>query len=195
VSRIGKLTGYPGVALSVVSLRELDTVKNKDILAISSGNDNQANLIPWNKSITSNTKSVFNIKNGIERGLGWFTSSTPFNVYQSSFITGFESPFARDKSVIVISSADSEKLADIVASLDGSLGPIFGSYIEFNDGKISKIIDDQTYHNGSLSFINYLYWSLSEYLTLFLLISAIAIVMLSLLMYAGLKSRRKQRLK
>jgi hypothetical protein len=194
VGRIGKLTGYPGVSLSVVNLSEIDAVKTKDILAISSGNDNQVNLKPWEKIITTNTKSIFSLKNGFESISSWFVRNPITDLYQSSFITGFESPFVRDRSIIVIASVDPENLVDIVGSLDGSLGPIFGSFIEFSDGKISKIIDSQTYHNGSLSFLNYLFWCVAEYPALFLLISIIGIVMLSLLIYAGLKSKRKQRL-
>ena len=74
------------------------------------------------------------------------------------------------------------------------MGSIFGSLVRLNEDQIELVSDQQNYHSGSLPWANYLSWLLSEYLSLFILFSVIAALILSLLMYAALKAVRRKRL-
>jgi hypothetical protein len=192
--RIGRLTGYPGTSITVTSIGEIGSVKEKDLLVITSGSESQPLLKQWESSIPINNHSIFKIPNSLKDIGGWFSSNTHFDIYQNTFIAGFKSPLQSSRSVVLISSFNPEKLTAIAASLDGSMGPIFGSLVRLNEDQIELVSDQQNYHSGSLPWANYLSWLLSEYLSLFILFSVIAALILSLLMYAALKAVRRKRL-
>ena len=194
LGRIGRLTGYPGTSITVTSIGQIDSVKEKDLLVITSGSESQPLLKQWESSISSNNHSIFKIPNSLKDIGGWFSSNTHFDIYQNTFIAGFKSPLQSSRSVVLISSFNPEKLTAITASLDGSMGPIFGSLVRLNEDQIELVSDQQNYHSGSLPWANYLSWLLSEYLSLFILFSVIAALILSLLMYAALKAVRRKRL-
>lgn len=194
LGRIGRLTGYPGTSIIVTSVNQLDSVKNKDLIVITSGNESKPLLKQWEKNIPTNNRSIFKIPRSLEDLFNWFSTPPHFDIYQNTFIAGFKSPLESSRSVILISSINPDKLNDITASLDGSMGSVYGSLVRLNEGQVELIADDQTYHTGSLSWPNYLFWLISEYLALLMLISVIAAVMLSLLIYAGLKAKRRKRL-
>jgi hypothetical protein len=71
---------------------------------------------------------------------------------------------------------------------------VYGSLVEFNDGQITRIHNNQNYHSGSLSLSEYIFWFLTEHFLLILLLSATAISMLSILIYSALKAQSKRRL-
>ena len=194
LGRTGRLTGYPGTSITVISISQIDSVKEKDLLVITSGSESQPLLKQWESNIPSNNHSIFKIPNSLKDIGGWFSSNTPFDIYQNTFIAGFKSPLQNSRSVVLISSFNPEELTDITASLDGSIGPIFGSLVRLNEDQIELVSDQQNYHSGSLPWTNYLSWLLSEYLSLFILFSVIAALILSLLMYAALKAVRRKRL-
>jgi len=192
--RIGRLTGYPGTSITVTSIGQIDSVKDKDILVITSGSESQSLLKQWESNIPSNNSSILKIPNNLKDIGSWFNTHTNFDIYQNTFIAGFKSPLESSRSVVLISSINPEKLIDITASLDGSMGSMMGSLVRLNEGQIELVSDQQNYHSGSLPWTNYLSWLLSEYLSLFILFSVIAAVILSLLMYAALKAVRRKRL-
>ena len=194
LGRTGRLTGYPGTSITVTSIGEIGSVKEKDLLVITSGSESQPLLKQWESSIPINNHSIFKIPNSLKDIGGWFSSNTHFDIYQNTFIAGFKSPLQSSRSVVLISSFNPEKLTAIAASLDGSMGPIFGSLVRLNEDQIELVSDQQNYHSGSLPWANYLSWLLSEYLSLFILFSVIAALILSLLMYAALKAVRRKRL-
>ena len=194
LGRIGRLTGYPGTSITVTSAAQLDSAKDKDLLVITSGSESQPLLKQWGNSIPSNNHSILKIPNNLKDIRNWFSDNASFDIYQNTFIAGFKSPLESSRSVILISSLNPEKLIDITASLDGSMGSIFGSLVRLNEDQIELVSDQQNYHSGSLPWANYLSWLLSEYLSLFILFSVIAALILSLLMYAALKAVRRKRL-
>jgi hypothetical protein len=169
-------------------------VKGKDLLVISSGSSNQMSLKPWEKMIASTNNTLITYPSDVYDIGSWFKSSPKLDIFQDHFIAGIESPLQSNRSVVVIASGNPEKSLDIVDSLDGSLGPIYGSLIEFNEGQITRILNNQNYHVGSLSLPDYIFWLLTEHLLLLLLLATSAISMLSILIYSGLKVQRKKRL-
>ena len=195
LGHIGKLTGYPAASISVISESQLDSAKNKDLLVITSGSDNQSLLKKWESYIQTSSGSIFRTVNSLSDIKNWFSSSSGFDIYKNNFIAGFKSPLQSDRNVVLISSVSPENLTQLVASLDGSMGPIFGSTMRLNDGQIESVSNNQTYHAGSLPWSSYLAWMLSEYLIIFILLSSIAVAILSILISVGLKTRRRKRLK
>lgn len=194
LGRVGMLTGYPAVAIVVTSTSKMDSVKSKDLLVISSGSSNPLSLKPWEKRITSTNNTFITLPSNLYDIGSWFKSSSKFDMYQDNFIAGIESPLKNNRSVVVIASANPENSLNIIDSLDGSIGPIYGSLVEFNDGQITRIQNKQNYHAGSLSVSNYIYWFLTEHLVLLYLLSAAGIAMMSLLVFSGLKAQKKRRL-
>jgi len=194
LGHIGKLTGYPAASISVINESQLDSAKNKDLLVITSGGDNQSLLKTWEKYIQTSNGSIFKVVSSLNNLKNLFSSSSGFDIYKNNFIAGFKSPLQGDRNVVLISSVSPENLTQLVASLDGSMGPIFGSLVRLNEDQIELVSDQQNYHSGSLPWANYLSWLLSEYLSLFILFSVIAALILSLLMYAALKAVRRKRL-
>jgi hypothetical protein len=194
LGRIGMLTGYPAVAIAVTTTSKVNTLKDKDLLVISSGNSNQMSLKPWEKMIASTNNTLFTLPSDLYDVGSWFKSSPKLDIYQDNFIAGIQSPLQNNRSVVVIASANPEKLLTIVDSLDGSMGPIYGSLVEFNDSQITRIHNNQNYHAGSLSVPEYIYWLVTENFIFFLLFSALAIATLSMLIYSGLKIQRRKRL-
>jgi hypothetical protein len=195
LGQIGKLTGYPAAFISVVNESQLDSAKNKDLLVITSGGDNQSLLKKWESDIKTGSGNIFRAVNSLSDLKNWFSSSSSFDIYKNNFIAGFKSPLQSDRNVVLISSVNPENLPQLVATLDGSMGPIFGSTMRLNEGQIELVSSNQTYHAGSLPWSIYLAWIVSEYLIIFILLSSIAVAILSILISVGLKTRRRMRLK
>ena len=194
LGRIGRLTGYPVTLVTVASVGQIGSVKDKDLLVITSGNESQSLLKQWESAILSSNHSIFKIPNNWNDVKGWFGSNEKFDIYQNAFITGFKSPLHSNHNVVLISSLNPEKLTDLTASLDGSMGPIFGSLMRLNEDQMELVSDQHNYHSGTLPWTVYLPWLISEYLVLFILLSAIAVAILSLLIYVALNARRRKRL-
>ncbi|MFZ4054600.1 MAG: cellulose biosynthesis cyclic di-GMP-binding regulatory protein BcsB [Polynucleobacter sp.] len=194
LGRIGRLTGYPVTLVTVASVGQIGSVKDKDLLVITSGNESQPLLKQWESAILSSNHSIFKIPNNWNDVKGWFGGNEKFDIYQNAFITGFKSPLHSNHNVVLISSLNPEKLTDLTASLDGSMGPIFGSLMRLNEDQMELVSDQHNYHSGTLPWTVYLPWLISEYLVLFILLSAIAVAILSLLIYVALNARRRKRL-
>jgi hypothetical protein len=194
LGRIGRLTGYPVTSVTLTSAGQIDLVKDKDLLVITSGNESKSLLKQWESVIPSSNHSIFKIPNNWNDVKSWFGSNEKFDIYQNTFITGFKSPLDSNHNVVLISSLNPEKLTDLTASLDGSMGPIFGSLMRLNEDQMELVSDQHNYYSGSLPWTVYLPWLISEYLVLFMLISAIAVAILSLLIYLALNARRRKRL-
>jgi hypothetical protein len=194
LGRIGRLTGYPVTLVTVASVGQIDSVKDKDLLVITSGNESQSLLKQWEGAIVSSNHSIFKIPNNLNDIKGWFSSSDNFDIYQNTFIAGFKSPLQSNRSIVLISSLNPEKLTDITASLDGSMGTIYGSLMRLNEGQLELVSNQHNYHSGSLPWTVYLPWLISEYIALFMLLSAIAVAILSLLIYVALNAKRRKRL-
>jgi hypothetical protein len=194
LGRIGRLTGYPVTLVTVASVGQIGSVKDKDLLVITSGNESQSLLKQWESAILSSNHSILKIPNNWNDVKGWFGSNEKFDIYQNAFITGFKSPLHSNHNVVLISSLNPEKLTDLTASLDGSMGPIFGSLMRLNEDQMELVSDQHNYHSGTLPWTVYLPWLISEYLVLFMLLSAIAVAILSLLIYVALNARRRKRL-
>jgi hypothetical protein len=194
VAHIGNLTGYPGTSLEVTNASNLNDAKDKDLLVITSGKSNQSLLSHWERIIPSQYQRDFSSSSIVSNIANLFSSNLKFDIYNNAFIAGFESPLKEGRSVVLVSSSDPKNLKDLTDALDGSLGPIYGSLSTLSDEHIQVVTDRQTYHVGDLSWQSYIPWLISKYLVLFMLISAIAATMLSLLIYAGLKAKRRQRL-
>ena len=162
---------------------------------ITSGGDNQSLLKKWESDIKTGSGSIFRALNSLSDLKNLFSSSSSFDIYKNNFIAGFKSPLQSNRNVVLISSISPENLPQLVSSLDGSVGPIFGSTMRLNEGQMELVSSNQTYHVGSLPWSIYLAWILSEYLIIFILLSSIAVAILSILISVGLKTRRRIRLK
>jgi len=196
LGRMGRLTGYPSISLTVANYSQLRDVKNKDLLIITSGSENQAILHQWESLIPSSNQVNISFENGIRHLQNFLNSSPKFDIYKNTFLTGFQSPLDGNRSVILVSSFNPDYLNDISTSLDGSMGFISGSLVRLNEGQIELMFDKQTYESGTLPFVSKLSWLFSKNELLFILfISIISTCLMSLLFYIYLKNKRIRRLR
>ena len=195
LGRIGRLTGYPSTSITTNTLSQIATVKDKDLLIFTSGSENQSILQRWERSIPSSNQNNLSFEKGLLFLKNLIDSAPKFDIYKNTFIAGFQSPLESSRSVILISSLNPEKMNDLTASLDGSMGAIYGSLVRLNEGQIESIFDKETYQSGTLPYSSYIAWLISGHELLFvLLISIFAALLLTALIYIKLTKMKMKRL-
>jgi hypothetical protein len=194
LGRIGRLTGYPSTSITTTTFSQIESAKNKDLLIFTSGPDNQSILKGWEHLIPSSNR--FSVEKIIVFLQNIMSSSSKFDIYKNTFITGFQSPLESGRSVILISSLNPEKMNDLTSSFDGSMGSIYGSLVRLNEDQVETIFDKETYQSGDLPFSSYLAWYFSKYGLLFtLLISIFAVLALTALIYLSISRIKLKRLR
>lgn len=192
--RLGRLTGYPSTLVTISSFSQLDAIKDKDLIVIMSGEEIQPALKKWEGNLSVSNQYFFNIPKTFWDIKNWIKSSPSFDIYKNTFLAGFESPLKKGRSVVLLSSPDPAKLIELTNSLDGESGRIYGSLVRLNEGQIELVSEKESYELGSLPWYEYLGWMISEYISLFILISIFSLVISALMIYAALNAKRKKRL-
>jgi len=195
LGRIGRLTGYPSTSITTTTFSQIASTKNKDLLIFTSGPENQSILKGWEHLIPS-SNSNFSFEQIIVFLRNIMDSSSKFDIYKNTFITGFQSPLESGRSVILISSLNPEKMDDLTSSFDGSMGSIYGSLVRLNEDRVETIFDEESYQSGNLPYSRYLVWFFSKYILLFtLLISIFSASVLTVVIYIKLSKIKLKRLR
>ena len=212
LGRFGDSTGYPAIAVSVGQAEQVGEFADKDLLVLSSGN-NQPLLKEWADYLPSRTDDA---KRYVEfsdlplRLRQWISPDPVANLRKargaltfsgengSSYVSGFESPLAKGRSVVVLSSPQAQHLGEITdaliggehytQSLQGSLAVIKGKHIQ-------SLVADETYYVGQLGPFRYLQWILSRHTFLLLGLTVAGIALVSCAAYFSLRAVARRRLK
>ncbi|KAF1047129.1 MAG: Cyclic di-GMP-binding protein [Herbaspirillum frisingense] len=211
LGRFGSSTGYPATGVSVTQAAQIAKFAGKDLLVMASG-ANQPLLKQWADRLptaVTGDKQRFELSDLAVRARGWF-SLDPEEAQRkarlsmafaggepTSYLTGFESPLASGRSVVVVAGGDEKGLVqvtDALGSSDVEDGAIQGSLVAVRGKTIEPLLADEQYFVGSMSPLRYVQWLLSRHVGLMLLITALAVLLLGGLAYLGLRAKARKRL-
>ncbi|WP_175650228.1 cellulose biosynthesis cyclic di-GMP-binding regulatory protein BcsB [Pseudomonas sp. Marseille-P9899] len=212
LGRFGDATGYPAIAVSVSQADEVAQFADKDLLVLSSGN-NQPLLKEWADYLPSRSEDA---KRYVEfsdlplRLREWISPDPVANQRKargaltfsgesgSSYVSGFESPLQRGRSVVLLSSPQTQRLAEITdaliggehytQSLQGSLAVIKGKHIQ-------SLVADESYYVGHLGPFKYVQWVLSRHVFMLLGLTVLGVALVSCAAYFSLRAIARRRLK
>ena len=207
---LGSATGYPATGVTVAGAAQVDGLSNKDLLVISSGAD-QPLLRRWEAAIPSSVGSGarrFQVSDLSSRILDWWdphhrdeaVSSRAELRYASdstqAVVSGFESPLAKGRSVVLVSADRPEGLADVVgALLDADLvKQVQGSAAVVRGKQVSSLVAEHSYHVGRLNPVTYVQWFLSRHPLVLVAAGVFSALLLAVVMYLSLRARARQRL-
>lgn len=207
LGRFGESTGYPATGVSVIQAGQVASAADKDILVLSSGT-NQPLLKQWADrlpGVGDGQQRSFEVSDLAFRLRDWMSPNLEANqrrarmavafssTTQSTFLTGFESPLQKGRSVVLMSSGQPSGLADVTRALDTS-DKVQGSLVVVRGNSVEALVAEQQYFVGNLGPIKYAQWLISRNVFLMLLILAVCIALVSGLSYLALRSLAKRRL-
>lgn len=211
LGRFGQSTGYPATAVTVTQAAQVAAVADKDLLVLASGK-NQPLLTQWASSLpVANADGQQNVKlsDMSFRLRDWLSPDAEANLrnarvamafsgeQHTSYLTGFESPLKKGRSVVVIAGGYEQGLEDVTNALIDTAEAgkaIQGSLVVVRGKTVEPLLAEEQYHVGSLGPIKYLQWMLSRNVLLILLLAAVGITLLTLLSYLALRARARDRI-
>ena len=211
LGRFGQSTGYPATGVQVIQADQVAGAADKDLLVLASG-ANQPLLTHWADRLPANDgegQQSFHLSDLPMRLRDWFSPDPEANIRKtrlamafsggarSTYLTGFESPLKKGRSVVVIASGQPQGLADATNALIGGedyTHSIQGSLVVVRGKNIEPLVADEQYYVGSLGPIKYLQWLMSRHVVLSLLLTGLGVILLSGLAYLALRARANKRL-
>ncbi|KPX11369.1 cellulose biosynthesis cyclic di-GMP-binding regulatory protein BcsB [Pseudomonas syringae] len=201
LGRFGESTGYPATGVSVIHAAQIASAADKDILVMSSGSD-QPLLKQWadRLPISGNAQQQgFELSDLAFRLRDWMSPDPDENQRRarvamafssdarSTFLTGFESPLHKGRSVVLISSGQPARALSSSDKVQGSLVVVRGDSVE-------ALVAEQKYYVGDLGPIKYVQWLMSRNVLWLLLVVAVGVVLVTGVAYLTLRSLAKRRL-
>ncbi|KPX76125.1 Cyclic di-GMP binding protein [Pseudomonas amygdali pv. photiniae] len=205
LGRFGESTGYPATGVSVIHAAQIASAADKDILVMSSGSD-QPLLKQWadRLPISGNAQQQgFEFSDLAFRLRDWMSPDPDENQRRarvamafssdarSTFLTGFESPLHKGRSVVLISSGQPGGMSDVARALSSS-DKVQGSLVVVRGDSVEALVAEQKYYVGDLGPIKYVQWLMSR--NVLLLVVAVGVVLVTGVAYLTLRSLAKRRL-
>ncbi|WP_226488448.1 cellulose biosynthesis cyclic di-GMP-binding regulatory protein BcsB [Pseudomonas sp. B20] len=207
LGRFGESTGYPATGVSVIKAAQIASAADKDILVMSSGSE-QPLLKQWadRLPISGNAQQQgFELSDLAFRLRDWMSPDPDENQrrarvamafssdVRSTFLTGFESPLHKGRSVVLISSGQPGGMSDVARALSGS-DKVQGSLVVVRGDSVEALVAEQKYYVGDLGPIKYVQWLMSRNVLWLLLVVAVGVVLVTGVAYLTLRSLAKRRL-
>jgi len=207
LGRFGESTGYPATGVSVIHAAQVASAADKDILVMSSGSD-QPLLKQWadRLPISGNAQQQgFELSDLAFRLRDWMSPDPDENQRRarvamafssdarSTFLTGFESPLHKGRSVVLISSGQPGGMSDVARALSSS-DKVQGSLVVVRGDSVEALVAEQKYYVGDLGPIKYVQWLMSRNVLWLLLVVAVGVVLVTGVAYLTLRSLAKRRL-
>ncbi|NWA26904.1 cellulose biosynthesis cyclic di-GMP-binding regulatory protein BcsB [Pseudomonas gingeri] len=211
LGRFGNSTGYPATAVQVVDAADVQSVSDKDLLVLASG-DNQPLLKQWSDRLpagVSGDNHHFSLSDLTLRVRQWISTDPAANQRKatlsvsysgplsSTYLAGFESPLKSGRSVVVIASGKPEGLAEATAAMiggDGYKDSLQGSLAVVQGTKITSLVADEQYYVGELNLFKRVQWLLSQNMHWMLLVTVVGLLLVASLLFLALRARAKKRL-
>lgn len=207
---MGRSTGYPATALTVVQASQVDTLNDKDLLVLGSS-ENQPLQARWADVLPvrlDGTTKNFALSDLVYRLFNWWDSSHQEDklparnavVFRSNsedaVIVGFESPLQKGRSVVMLASNHAGGVSQAVQAL---LDPervidIQGSAAVVRGSQVTSLLADKSYYVGSLPPLTYVQWFLAHNPLVLVALGILAALLLALVMYMALRARARKRL-
>lgn len=178
MARFGASTGYPATAVKV-AFGTTGLQSPDDLLVIASGPN------PWLAAWISRLDSPLNVlqqRFATSDMVYAPTTWTPADARERenpprtelefmrngdlALITGFESPNAKGKSVVVVAATSAtaqEGITRLLLQGDAHGRRLAGSATVFNQNRLTPLVSDYTYHVGALPPLRYLEWLVAPY--------------------------------
>ncbi|RMT34110.1 putative Cyclic di-GMP binding protein WssC [Pseudomonas syringae pv. spinaceae] len=207
LGRFGESTGYPATGITVMQAAQIASAADKDILVMSSGPD-QPLLNLWaNRLPTSGNgqQQGFELSDLAFRLRDWMSPDPDENLRRarvamafssdarSTFLTGFESPLHKGRSVVLISSGQPGGMSDVARALSNS-DKVQGSLVVVRGDSVEALVAEQNYYVGDLGPIKYVQWLMSRNVLWLLLVVVVGVVLVTGVAYLTLRSLAKRRL-
>ncbi|KWT08383.1 cellulose biosynthesis cyclic di-GMP-binding regulatory protein BcsB [Pseudomonas amygdali] len=205
LGRFGESTGYPATGVSVIHAAQIASAADKDILVMSSGSD-QPLLKQWadRLPISGNAQQQgFELSDLAFRLRDWMSPDPDENQRRarvamafssdarSTFLTGFESPLHKGRSVVLISSGQPGGMSDVARALSSS-DKVQGSLVVVRGDSVEALVAEQKYYVGDLGPIKYVQWLMSRNVLWLLLVVAVGVVLVTGVAYLTLRSLAKR---
>lgn len=210
LGHFGLSTGYPATGVIVAQAAQVSALADRDLLIFASGN-NQPLLQQW----ADRLPAAVGLQQRVElsdlptRVRNWFSADDAANLRSTrlamaftgsqpgAYMTGFESPLKRGRSVVVIAGSDTQGLSQatdaLTATVDAS-NDIQGSLVVVRGKTVEALVADQQYYLGSLGPLRYVQWVMSQHVAWMILITGVGVLLLAMLAYMGLRAKAKKRL-
>lgn len=207
LGRFGESTGYPATGVSVIKATQIASAADKDILVMSSGSD-QPLLKQWadRLPISGNARQQgFELSDLAFRLRDWMSPDPDENQRRarvamafssdarSTFLTGFESPLHKGRSVVLISSGQPGGMSDVARALSSS-DKVQGSLVVVRGDSVEALVAEQKYYVGDLGPLKYVQWLMSRNVLWLLLVVAVGVVLVTGVAYLTLRSLARRRL-
>ncbi|WP_248798984.1 cellulose biosynthesis cyclic di-GMP-binding regulatory protein BcsB [Pseudomonas sp. MWU13-2105] len=211
LGRFGDSTGYPATAVQVVDAAQVQSVSDKDLLVLASG-DNQPLLKQWIERLpaaVSGDNHRFSLSDLTLRVRQWISPDPAANQRKptldvsytgprsSTYLAGFESPLKPGRSVVVIASGRPEGLAEATAAMiggDAYKDSLQGSLAVVQGTQITSLVADEQYYVGELNLFKRVQWLLSQNMHWMLLVTVLGLLLVASLLFLFLRARAKKRL-
>ncbi len=211
---MGQASGYPVLGVTVGEPSQVNAFGGKDLLVLASG-DNQPLLKTWRGDLPAGffgpvRSTVGAIANEWNRLIGndanQVSAAAKAEAYSGGehdgLIAGFESPLARGRSVVVVSSKSPAGLDAVVDVLqahrylanESPNDTVGGSLVAAHHGTLTTLEANSTYFVGSLPIGLGVEWFFASHILLLLVATLISIVLIGLLGGVFLHRRALNRL-
>ena len=211
MGRMGESTGYPALRVTVADAAQAGELRDKDLLVLDAGN-RQPLVKEWQAHMPGAIDAEqrrFEISDLVYRAVSWLDPDPQARNVATrgelalrtrgadTLITGFESPLASGRSVVLISSTRADGLA---AAADALLDDrqranrIDGSLVMVRDGEVANLAAERTYYVGKLGYFEATYWFFSRHPLLLILVALASVLLLAVVVHYALRTRAKRRL-
>ncbi len=167
LGRMGRMSGLPALRVSVVPAASIDTVKNKDLIVIGTGS--AADLLgKWGKGmpmVIERSQNQLQLREQ-SRGAPGTVGSVDVSVNgPMAALVGFESPYARKRSVVALEANASDRLMDVLDVLgdDARVGEVRGDLTVVRQKVVVGLSAGETYDVGHLPWYAWLWVHISRY--------------------------------
>lgn len=211
LSRLGRMSGLPGLRYALVTSKTVDTVSDRDLLVIDrSIKDDflarQGKNLP--ATLTEVNRVIAPLALAQEFSAQWFGKNdrrTPSeNRWQVdigasgdlSALLGFQSPYNKERSVVAFSSPQKSTGTRIADTLDdgSKIGRIRGDITLFGESTIDSFQVQDHYYVGELPWWMYIWFHLARYPALIAILGIAGGMILSIWAFFTLRAMARRRL-
>jgi cellulose synthase operon protein B len=207
---IGSESGYPAIRVELIDTWAEEQLKDKDILSIgvvpelqeAASDKNEVNLV-----LQAGERLIrLPVKNEQEANLNWVLDVEDVQVVSDvisvrsegafAAITGSESPFTQNRSLVSLLAANSADFSLIDEALldSGKIAHMFGSVVTLRNNEVASFNVGDHYFVGELPIWQLIWYHFSNRPVLLAFISAFLVVIITIVLWRLLRTVARKRL-
>jgi len=193
LGQMGRWSGLPALRVSVVSTSAAESVRDRDLLVIGTGSAADL-LAKWGKGLPmlierSQNELSLRERFGDKQVAGGPVGRAAMTVNgPTAAFVGFQSPYAKGKSVVALSASSSAQLGDLLDVLgdDSRVGEVRGDLAVVRQKTIASLSVGDTYNVGHLPWYAWLWVRISLHPALMALAGILAGLFVALTVFWAL---------